>query len=164
MKVVSRQGECAGKACLESHWLDIARLRGSEREVGALPGTVEVGGEAVGLHAAMLMVATVCGVTAGHVPFCLMVVTSLLLEWLHVVLHADAPIPMVMMGEHRHDRQQHAKQQQQVAGEEVAAQAYHVMEGIYCFTLLRSSISVMGLTSTWLAPTSMAFSRSELKA
>ena len=46
------------------------------------------------------------------------------------MLHADAPILVVMMGKHRHDRQQHAQQQQQVAGEEVVTQAYHSMEGI----------------------------------
>ena len=94
------------------------------------------------------MVATVRSMAAWHRLTWLVVAAMLLVEWLHVILHADAPIFMVMMGKHRHDWQQHAKQQQQVAGEEVAAQAYHVMEGIYCFTLLRSSIKVMGLTST----------------
>ncbi len=81
-----------------------------------------------------------------------------------VVLHTDAPILMVMMGEYRYDRQQHTQQQQQVADEEVTAQAYHSMEGIYCLTTLRNSANVMGFTNTLLAPTSRALSRSELKA
>ena len=90
-----------------------------------------MGGEAVGLHAALFVVAAVCSMATGSLllVWCMVAGCLFWIGW-QVMLHADAPILVVMMGKHRHDRQQHTQQQQQVADREVAMQAYHSMEGI----------------------------------